>query len=139
MIVYFSGPSGFTQKFVEKVGLPAQRIPTKVKEVEGFEVSGPFILLCPTYERKIVRGPNKGSMTYIPKQVAKFLSIEDNRDNMLGVVGLGNRNFFEDFSRAADDISAKTGVPVLGRIELDGTDDDVQKFREGLVRFWHSR
>ena len=57
---------------------------------------------------------------------------------MDGVVGFGNMNFHLDYARAADDISARTGVPVIGRVELSGNEEDVRTYKEGLIRFWQT-
>ena len=51
---------------------------------------------------------------------------------MRGVVGFGNTNFGEHFCKAADLISAKTGVPVIAKIEIFGTEDDVKTVKERL-------
>ena len=68
----------------------------------------------------------------IPRQVRKFLNIPKNRALLRGVVGLGNTNFGEHFCKAADLISQKTGVPVIAKIEIFGTDDDVNKVKGRL-------
>jgi protein involved in ribonucleotide reduction len=50
-----------------------------------------------------------------------------------GVVGFGNTNFGDHFCKAADLISAKTGVPVIARVEIFGTEDDLNKVKERLT------
>lgn len=139
MIVYYSGPSGFTERFISKLEMDSIRIPHSVKEAEGVVVDTPFVLFSPTYERRIIRGPLAGEMTYIPRQVAAFLSKKENRHLIQGVVGFGNRNFYTDYAKAADEINSRTGAPILGRIELDGTDLDTQNIKEGLDRFWQTK
>jgi protein involved in ribonucleotide reduction len=81
--------------------------------------------LVPTY------GGGEGRAA-IPRQVRHFLNIKENRNLLQGVVGFGNRNFGEHFCKAADLISAKTGVPVIARVEIFGTADDVNTVRERL-------
>lgn len=139
MIVYYSGPTEFTHKFVGELGQPSTRLPHSIKESQEILMDEEFILFCPTYERKLIRGPESGRMTYIPRQVAAFLSSKENRTHLVGVVGFGNINFGQDFARAADDISSRTGVPVLGRVELSGTTEDIENYKEGLVQFWLNR
>lgn len=119
-IVYFSNYSGNTHRFVEKFQNNKTRIPIKWNASEPVVVLNEYVLFVPTY------GGGNGSSA-VPKQVIKFLNIEKNRDLLRGVVGLGNTNFGEHYCKAADIISAKTGVPVLGRVEIFGTDEDVQK------------
>ena len=45
---------------------------------------------------------------------------------------MGNTNFGNHFCKAADMISAKTGVPVIAKVEIFGTEEDVNKVKERL-------
>lgn len=139
MIVYFSGASGFTKSFVDKLGVGSERIPNSIKESKEFIVDCEYVLIVPTYELKNVHGPNPGSISYVPRQVKGFLSNEVNRNNLVGVIGTGNRNFYKDFAKAAEVISKKFDVPILYRLELSGTDTDVNIVKEGLTTFWQQR
>ena len=124
-IVYFSNYSGNTKKFVEKLGEDeAIRIPISGTG-RGITVDQPYVLLVPTY------GGGEGRAA-IPRQVRSFLNVKENRNLLRGVVGFGNTNFGEHFCKAADLISAKTGVPVIARVEIFGTDDDVNTVKERL-------
>jgi len=124
-IVYFSNYSGNTKKFVEKLGEDeAIRIPISGTG-RGITVDQPYVLLVPTY------GGGEGRAA-IPRQVRSFLNVKENRSLLRGVVGFGNTNFGEHFCRAADLISAKTGVPVIARVEIFGTDYDVNTVKERL-------
>lgn len=132
MIVYFSGATGFTHKFVQKLGMEAIRIPLNTKEAKEFTVDvGEFVLIVPSY------GSNLEG--HLPHQVKHFLNKPENRSKMVGVIGAGNMNFGDEYSLAADIISKKTGVPVLYRFELAGTPTDIDKVREGLIQFWQIR
>lgn len=128
MIVYFSSTTEFTARFVEKLDLPATRIPLMSRDAKDFTVEDDYVLVVPTY----------GSLTqgYLPRQVANFLNNPSNRDKMVGVIGAGNRNFYDEFAMSADVINEKTGVPILYRVELAGTDEDIGIVKEGLNRFW---
>lgn len=128
MIVYFSNVSGYTHRFVEKLGLPAIRIPLNAKEAELLTLSEEFVLITPTYGAS-----GKG---FVPKQVIKFLNNPENRSKLRGVIGSGSLNFLEDYTKAADIISGKCNVPILYRFELSGTDEDVANTQEGLNSFW---
>lgn len=125
MIVYFSSVSNYTHRFVEKLDLPAIRIPLNN---EPLILDQEFILLTPTY--------GAGGKGYVPKQVIKFLNNEDNRKNLRGVIASGNTNFGEDFCKAGQIISAKCNVPLLYRFELMGLKEDVETVKEGLKLFW---
>jgi protein involved in ribonucleotide reduction len=91
----------------------------------GITVDQPYILFVPTY----AGGEGRGA---IPRQVRSFLNIKENRKLLKGVVGFGNTNFGEHFCKAADLISAKTGVPVIAKVEIFGTDYDVEKIKKRL-------
>jgi protein involved in ribonucleotide reduction len=125
-IVYFSNYSGNTKRFVEKLNDSSTiRIPVDW-DSGGITVDQPYVLFVPTY------GGGEGRAA-IPRQVRFFLNIKENRRLLRGVVGFGNTNFGEHFCKAADLISAKTGVPVIARVEIFGTQDDVNKVKERLT------
>lgn len=124
-IVYFSNHSGNTKRFVEKLDVNAQRIPIDWNNRTAITVSSNFVLCVPTYGS----GSDRAA---IPRQVRHFLNIEENRDKLRGVIGMGNRNFGNHFCKAANLISTKTGVPVIAKIEIFGTEEDVTKVKERL-------
>lgn len=126
-IVYFSSRSENTHRFVEKLGLPARRIP--IGGEETLNADEPFVLVVPTYGG----GSEKGA---VPKPVIRFLNDADNRSYIRGVIAAGNTNFGAAYAIAGDIISAKCRVPCLYRFELLGTQDDVDKVKHGLERFW---
>ena len=130
MIVYFSSTSENTARFIEKLGMPSLRLPLMTKDASEVRVDQDYVLVVPTY--------GAGSKGFVPKQVIAFLNQESNRSRCKGVIGSGNTNFFEDYTRAADIISAKLNVPVLYRFELAGTDEDVTNIRIGLNTFVES-
>jgi protein involved in ribonucleotide reduction len=124
-IVYFSNYSGNTKRFVEKINGNSTRIPIDTNDSRDFLVSSEYVLFVPTYGG----GSEKSA---IPRQVRRFLNNEQNRNLLRGVVGFGNTNFGEHFCKAADIISRKTGVPVIARVEIFGTQDDVSKVKERM-------
>jgi protein involved in ribonucleotide reduction len=124
-IVYFSNYSGNTKRFVEKLNGISIRIPIDNGSSGDLVVDHEYVLFVPTYGG----GSEKSA---IPRQVRRFLNIEQNRNLLRGVVGFGNTNFGEHFCKAADVISAKTGVPIVGRVEIFGTNEDVIKIKERL-------
>jgi protein involved in ribonucleotide reduction len=139
-LVYFSSVSENTHRFVQKLGLPAVRIPLK----NGFEgpllVHEPYVLILPTYGGGKVNGPDADPDShaggYVPKQVIAFLNNEHNRSLIRGVIAAGNTNFGAEFCYAGDVVSRKCGVPYLYRFELMGTAADVEAVRAGLADFW---
>ena len=124
-LVYFSHKSENTKRFVEKLDKDAKRIPLDWDDNNPYIHSTEYVLVVPTY------GSGNDRHT-IPKQVRKFLNIPENRNSLRGVIGTGNTNFGDHFCKAADMIAAKTGVPILGRVEVLGTPEDLQKITERL-------
>lgn len=127
-LVYFSNVSEYTRRFVDKLGIPADRIPVRPAD-EPLTVEEPYVLITPTYG-----GGNDRAA--VPRQVAKFLNDPRNRSLLRAVVASGNRNFGVDFCLAGRIIAAKCQVPVLYRFELLGTPDDVIAVQNGLEQFW---
>ncbi len=132
LLVYFSSISGNTARFVDKLGLPARRIPLHSTD-EPLVVDEPFVLVTPTYGGGQGRGEEKGA---VPKQVIRFLNDERNRRHIRGVISAGNTNFGDAFCAAGDIISRKCHVPHLYRLEIYGTQDDVDRVTGGLERWW---
>jgi protein involved in ribonucleotide reduction len=130
-IVYFSNYSGNTKRFVEKLHVGSNnviRIPINWDTDNPLVVEHRYILFVPTYGG----GSEKSA---IPRQVRHFLNIPGNRDLLQGIIGFGNTNFGEHYCKAAEIISGKTGVPIIARVEIFGTSEDVQKVQERLEKF----
>lgn len=125
MLLYFSSVTENTSRFIQKLDVPAERIPLKATDAGLFVVENDFVLVTPTY------GAGR-----VPPQVVKFLNLEQNRVRCKGVIGSGNRNFLTDYAKAGDLVSAKLQIPLLYRFELAGTPEDVTKTQEGLYTFW---
>jgi protein involved in ribonucleotide reduction len=133
-LVYFSSVSENTHRFVQKLGVPATRIP-----LHGhIEVDEPYVLILPTYGggRRNPEVADNAAGGYVPKQVIAFLNNEHNRSLIRGVIAAGDNNFGSEFAHAGTVVSRKCGVPYLYRFELMGTPDDVDAVRVGLANFW---
>ena len=128
LLVYFSSKSGNTHRFVNRLGLPAQRIPISSEDLMP-EVREPYVLVLPTYSD----GEGKGA---VPKQVIRFLNDEKNRAYIRGVIAGGNRNFGQFYAYAGDVISARCKVPYLYRFELMGTEDDIINVKDRMKELW---
>ena len=127
LIVYFSSSSENTHRFVQRLGLPAVRIP--LNERERIQVDAPYILIVPSYG-------GGGTAGAVPRQAVRFLNGPHNRQRIRGVIAAGNRNFGDAYGRAGDVIAQKCGVPYLYRFELMGTPTDVDNVRKGVNEFW---
>ena len=113
--------------FIERLGLPAVRIP--LNERERIQVDEPYILI-----RALFGGG--GTAGAVPRQVIRFLNDEHNRGVAARRYCFGNRNFGEAYGRAGDVIARKCGVPWLYRFELMGTQSDIENVRKGVTEFW---
>ncbi|SMQ89328.1 ribonucleotide reductase stimulatory protein [Raoultella ornithinolytica] len=127
LIVYFSSSSENTHRFVQRLGLPAVRIP--LNERERIQVDAPYILIVPSYG-------GGGTAGAVPRQAIRFLNDPHNRQRIRGVIAAGNRNFGDAYGRGGDVIAQKCGVPYLYRFELMGTPTDVDNVRKGVNEFW---
>ena len=127
LIVYFSSSSENTHRFVQRLGLPAVRIP--LNERERIQVDAPYILIVPSYG-------GGGTAGAVPRQAIRFLNDPHNRQRIRGVIAAGNRNFGDAYGRAGDVIAQKCGVPYLYRFELMGTPTDIDNVRKGVSEFW---
>ena len=126
-LVFFSSVSEMTRRFVDKLDMPAARIPLRRRE-PALVAHQPFVLITPTYGG----GNGRGA---VPKQVIKFLNDERNRKHIRGVIGAGNTNFGQAYCLAGDIIARKCEIPHLYRVEMVGTTRDVENVRAGLNRF----
>ena len=119
LIVYWSSNSGGTRRVAEALN-------TDTVELAGYDGASPYVLMCPTYDQ-----PRGG---FTPRPVTQFL--EKYAHLMVGVLGLGNRNFGEKYCQAAHDISKQFNVPVLWRIEIMGSQEDLAIVDSGMSKHW---
>jgi protein involved in ribonucleotide reduction len=130
-VVYFSSVSENTKRFVEKLGVKTVRIPLKTEEAAEFTYDKDSVLVVPTYGS----GDDKNT---VPKQVIKFLNNPVNRSHVKGVIATGNTNFGESYGLAGDIVATKLGVPLIKRVELLGTPEEVQEVKERLAQLWQT-
>lgn len=124
MIVYFSTKTGNTKRFVEKI-----KNTDSICIQPNLIINKPFVLFTATYAK------NDGSGAVHPS-VIKFLN--NNKNNIIAVVGGGNRNFGEHFAYAADIISYKCNIPILHKFELFGNDEDVEFIEYNMSKLFNN-
>lgn len=107
-VVYYSNMTRNTERFVNKLGLPASRIE------DGVPV--PSVAIIPTY-----------GAAAVPAVVVRALNnaTKEERANIVAIVGTGNFNFGQDFCAGAKKLATKLGVPLIHKVELAGTPEDV--------------
>ncbi|QYG88315.1 class Ib ribonucleoside-diphosphate reductase assembly flavoprotein NrdI [Bacillus atrophaeus] len=111
MLIAYYSRTGNVSRFVAKTGL------TAVELTSDLTIAEPFVCVTGTY-----------GFGQVARPVADFLAI--NSVYLAGVAASGNRNWGGNYAKAADRIAAQYGVPVIGRFELAGTDEDVRQFIE---------
>lgn len=124
-VVYWSSKTGNTQYFCSN--LPSDWNVLKLSNIGILEKplldNEKFFIIVPTY------ADNDGKHA-VPKAVINFVkACEANGsiNNLVGIVGTGNRNFGEYFGYAADVVSSRTQKPVIFKFELRGTPDEVSR------------
>src|SRR5258708_19978007 len=104
-LVYFSSVSENAHRFVEKLGLPAIRIPLHGR----IEADEPFVLVLPTYGGGRAT-PDINDGGYVPKQVIAFLNTEHNRSLLPGVIPPGNNTSPAHFPPAPPTLPPKRAL-----------------------------
>lgn len=127
-LIYFSSVTENTKSFVEQLEFPNLRLPLRVRDPEVL-ASEPYVLVVPTY------GGGRDE-ALVPKQVMKFLSVKQNRELCVGVIGGGNILFGDKYAAAADLLAGRLGVPVLARFEIRGMKSDLDHVTRGLNENW---
>lgn len=134
LLVYFSGVSGNTKTFVDKLKFEAMRIPILPKDGDMPLINRPYILVVPSY------GAGSEKRT-VPKQIVKFLkngSDKKNIQNCVGIIGGGNRVYGSAFCKAAVLLSELLKVPIIGRFEVLGNEEEVEKISSNIEEYWEN-
>ena len=104
--------TGQTQRFINKTGLDAHRIEDAHPQ---YQMNDKYILILPSYQ------------DFMMDSVVDFLTY---KENLLGLIGCGNRNFNDLFAQTAKKISVTLHVPILYLLELSGNSTDVKNVRQ---------
>lgn len=91
------------------------------------EVDEDYIVICPTYDDEIT------------EIISDFIEYKNNRINLVGFVGSGNRNFDDGFCFNAKDLSDKYSVPLIHCIEFEGKEHDITKLNEEVYKIESAR
>ncbi|MCT9821221.1 class Ib ribonucleoside-diphosphate reductase assembly flavoprotein NrdI [Microbacterium sp. W1N] len=119
-VYYYSSVSNLTRRFAEHLARQGRPIRDLADaEVRAGEVSGPWVLLTPSY-----KAGNAAEAT-LPAPVRRFLRSSTNRRRLIGILGSGNRNFGEYYQAAARELARVSHRPILYEFELAGTPEDV--------------
>jgi protein involved in ribonucleotide reduction len=113
VLIAYDSRTGNVRKFVERTALPSVRIE------DDLTIDEPFVLV--TYTT---------GFGNVPDKVVRFL--QRNGRLLRGVAASGNRNWGPLFAGSADRISFMYRVPVIGKFELSGTEEDRERFLKGV-------
>lgn len=113
--VAFYSITGQTKKFITKTGLKAHEIDDAWPQ---YEMEGKYVLITPSYQ------------DFMMDSLVDFLNYKDNKKNLVGIIGCGNRNFNDLFAQTAKKLSVTLKVPILYLLEFSGTDKDVKSVKK---------
>ena len=127
-LIYFSSKSENTLRFVNKLNLPALRLPISSKEPLPL-VEADYVLMAPTF------GAGR-TMGAVPLPVRRFLNESpEARQHCRGVMGSGNTSYGA-YATAVDLIAKKLSVPALYKFEVFGLENDVAEVRAILFKLF---
>ena len=112
--VAFYSITGQTKKFIVKTGLEAHEIDDAWPQ---YEMGEKYVLITPSYQ------------DFMMDSLVDFLNYKDNKKNLVGIIGCGNRNFNDLFAQTAKKLSVTLKVPILYLLEFSGTDKDVKSVK----------
>lgn len=121
LVAYYSSSSGNTKRLVGKIGFESLNI--QDEEI----INQDYILIVPSY-------CGGGEQGVVHPDIVRFLNIEQNRCRLKGVIGVGNTNFGKHYCRSAIAVAEKCKVPLLQKIEVFGTEDDVVEARQNIMK-----
>lgn len=113
--VAFYSITGQTKKFITKTGLDAHEIDDAWPQ---YEMGEKYVLITPSYQ------------DFMMDSLVDFLNYKDNKKNLVGIIGCGNRNFNDLFAQTAKKLSVTLKVPILYLLEFSGTDKDVKSVKK---------
>lgn len=104
--IAFYSITGQTERFIDKTQLKAHQISDANPK---YDMGQKYILIVPSYQ------------DFMMDSVVDFLTYKDNKKNIIGIIGCGNRNFNDLFAQTAKKIAATLKVPILYLLEFSGT------------------
>ncbi|UQS87176.1 class Ib ribonucleoside-diphosphate reductase assembly flavoprotein NrdI [Nicoliella spurrieriana] len=94
--------------------------------------SHPYFAFVPTYLDG-GNGIDNGVKELMTNSLGEYIAYKSNRNQCLGVIGSGNKNFNEQYCLTAKRYARDYGVPFLDNYELRGTSKDVERVYQSMV------
>ena len=91
------------------------------------------VVFLPTYLEG-GNGIDSGYTEILTTPLKDYLSSHDNYTKCLGIVGSGNRNFNNQFCLTARQYSETFGFPVIDEFELRGTQRDIERIGNKIIK-----
>ena len=113
--IAFYSITGQTERFIKKTQLSAHQIDDANPK---YDMGKSYILIVPSYQ------------DFMMDSVVDFLTYKDNKKNIIGIMGCGNRDFKDLFAQTAKKIAATLKVPILYLLEFSGTNQDDKNVRK---------
>lgn len=115
-MIVFASRTGNVRSIVSKLQLPSCEI------TDDLVMSQPYILFTYT-----------DGLGDVPERVLDFLSVDENKYYLKGVIASGNVNFGMRFCGSADEISNNHNVPIIRKIDLRGTQEDINIIKKYYI------
>lgn len=143
MLFLYISLTGNTKNFISKLTEHIEKeykitIPSiNIKEIDynNLSINQPFIAFVPTYLEG-GNGIDNGDVEILTTPLRKTIAHQNYTDHLIGVIGSGNKNFNHQYCLTAKQYSTQFKKPVLADFELRGTQDDVVRIADIVMRYY---
>ncbi|WP_125706403.1 class Ib ribonucleoside-diphosphate reductase assembly flavoprotein NrdI [Lacticaseibacillus daqingensis] len=145
LTLFYVSISGNTRAFAKRLSAYAEAVHAKdatqplinaVEYTPSFDptvLDGPFFAMVPTYLDG-GDGINNGYKEVMTLDFRDELA-DANLDNLLGIIGSGNRNFNAQFGLTAKHYARRFNSPVIGLYELRGNDEEAARIYTTMCKY----
>lgn len=106
---------------------------TEISETSDFlPEQAPYFCFVPTYLDG-GNGIDNGVKELMTNVLGEYIAYDHNADQLIGVVGSGNRNFNEQYCLTAKRYAQKFDAPFIANYELRGVPADEKRVYDALV------
>lgn len=113
-------------------GLPRITLEEITEQTDFKDETSPFFCFVPTYLDG-GNGIDNGVKELMTNVMGEYIEFHNNRRQLIGVVGSGNKNFNEQYCLTAKRYAKRYEAPFLADYELRGTMKDMNRIYRKLV------
>lgn len=143
MLFLYISLTGNTKNFISKLTDHIEKeyettIPSiNIKEIDynNLSIDQPFIAFVPTYLEG-GNGIDNGDVEILTTPLREVISRQNYQEYLVGIVGSGNKNFNHQYCLTAKQYSKQFNKPVLADFELRGTQDDVARIADIVMKYY---